>query len=199
MSCSTIKPIKALQALHDTPCAYFCSRFDQIHQLFHKILWINIILKSIKGYNSVKKFGKIMFISHNMDHNYQSINKIHSLFLKIEILISLKGHNSVEKFRTIRCASHNTAYTNFHQFVLKILNGNKILTSVKGHNSVENICISPYLHLSILMHLQNFIKIYQLVQKILSINKIATSMKGHNSEQSFKSTSCQYQCIYQIR
>ena len=82
--------IKALQALHETRhCAYFCcctcfgikninvtTRFDQFHQLFHKILSINIILKSIKGHNSVENFGKIMCISHNMDHIYQCINKI---------------------------------------------------------------------------------------------------------------------------
>ena len=52
------------------------TKFDQIHQLFHKIFSINIILKSIKGHNSVEKFGNIMFISHNMDHIYQCINKI---------------------------------------------------------------------------------------------------------------------------
>ena len=70
-------------------CAYFCcctcfgikninvtTRFDQIHQLLHKILSIDIFLKSIKGHNSVEKFGKIMCISHNMDHIYQCINKI---------------------------------------------------------------------------------------------------------------------------
>ena len=82
--------IKALQALHDSPplCLFLLLRlfwhkninvsirFDQIHQLFHKILSINIILKSIKGHNSVEKFGKIMRISHNMDHIYQCINKI---------------------------------------------------------------------------------------------------------------------------
>ena len=152
--------MKALQALRDTPpCAYFCcctcfgikninvtTRFDQLHQLFHKKL--NIILKSIKDHDSVGKFGKIMCISHNMDHVYQCINKISSksihffffFFLKFEILTSIKAHNSVEKFRKITCASHNTTYTNFikiHQFVLKILNGNKILTSIKAHNSVE--------------------------------------------------------------
>ena len=72
-------------------------------------------------------------------HKYNFI-KIHSLFLKMEILTSIKGHNSVEKFRKISCASHNTAYTKFHQnpfIFLKILNENKILTSIKGHNSVE--------------------------------------------------------------
>ena len=84
--------IKALHALHDIPplCLflllhmfwrkniYVTTRFDQIHQLFHKILSINIILKSIKGHNSVEKFGKIMCNSHNMDHIYvcQCINKI---------------------------------------------------------------------------------------------------------------------------
>ena len=64
--------IKPLQALHDTqPCAYFCcctcfgikninvsTSFDQIHQSFHKILSINIVLISIKGHNSVEKIGE---------------------------------------------------------------------------------------------------------------------------------------------
>ena len=90
--------IKALQALHDTPtlclfyfififfffcCIYFgikninvTTRFNQIHNLYTKILSINIILKSIKGHNSVEKFGKIMCTSHNMDHIFQCINKI---------------------------------------------------------------------------------------------------------------------------
>ena len=44
-----------------------------------------------------------MCISYNMDHyksmHKQNFIKIHSLFLKIEILTSIKGHNSVEKFR----------------------------------------------------------------------------------------------------
>ena len=82
--------IKALQALYDTPplCLFLLlhmfwhkninvtTRFDHFHQLFHKILSINIILKSIKGHNSVEKSGKTMCISHNMDHIYQCINKI---------------------------------------------------------------------------------------------------------------------------
>ena len=82
--------MEALQVLHDTPplCLFLLlhmfghkkninvtTRFDQIYQLFHKILSINIILKSIEGHNSVEKFGKIMYISHNMDHIYQCINK----------------------------------------------------------------------------------------------------------------------------
>ena len=82
--------IKTLQALHDTPPLRLFlllhmfwhkhinvpTRFDKIHQVFHKILSINIILKSIKGNNSVEKFGKIMCISHNLDHICQCINKI---------------------------------------------------------------------------------------------------------------------------
>ena len=102
--------------------AYVSARFVQIYQLLHKLLSINIILKSIKGHNSVEKFGNMICISHNMDHIYQCINKIikiHSLFLKIlrkiEILTSIKCHNSVEKFEKISCVSHNTAYTKFHQ------------------------------------------------------------------------------------
>ena len=65
----------------------------------------------------LKSPGKIMCISHNMDHIYQCINIIHSLFLKIlrktEILTSIKGHNSVEKLGKISCVSHNMAYTKF--------------------------------------------------------------------------------------
>ena len=92
-----------------------------------------------------------------MDHismHKQNLIKIHSLFLKIEILTPIKGHNFVEKFRKISCASHNTAYSSFIkilQFVLKILNGNKTLTSIKGHNFVENerkiLFNHPNLHL----------------------------------------------------
>ena len=74
-------------------CAYFCCcacfgikninvhvaiRFDQIHQLFHKLLSINIILKSIKGDNSVEKFGKIICISHNMDYIYHVVTILHT-------------------------------------------------------------------------------------------------------------------------
>ena len=95
----------------------------------------------------------------------QNFIKIHSLFLKIEILTSIKDHNPVEKFRKISCASHNTALQNFikiHQFVLEILNGNKILTSIKGHNSVEKlrkiICNCPYLHF---VNINAFTKFYQ--------------------------------------
>ena len=59
-----------------------------------------------------------MCISHNMDPismHKQNFIKIHSLFLKTEILTPIKGHNSVEKFRKISLASYNTAFTKFHQ------------------------------------------------------------------------------------
>ena len=46
-----------------------------VHQLCHKVLSINIILKSIKGHNFVEKFGKIMCISHNIDHIYKCIKR----------------------------------------------------------------------------------------------------------------------------
>ena len=116
-------------------CSYFCCcacfgikkyqciyQIWLIHQLFHKISSINIILKAIMGHNSVEKFRKIMCTSQNMDHiskHKQIFIKIHSLFLKIlrkvEILTSIKGRNSVENFRKISCVSHDTAYTKFHQ------------------------------------------------------------------------------------
>ena len=98
------------------------TRFDQIHQLFHKILSINIILKSIKGHNSVEKFGKAMCISHNMDDilyismHKQNFIKFLKILRKIEILTSIKGHNSVEKFLKILCVSQIAAYTKVHQY-----------------------------------------------------------------------------------
>ena len=66
------KKKKALHALHDTLPMYLflllrvfwhkniniSTKFDQIHQLFHKILSIKMILKSFKGHNSVEKSGK---------------------------------------------------------------------------------------------------------------------------------------------
>ena len=118
------KLIKALQALHDTcHCTYLCccTFWHEKYQIRSNPLIIsqdNIILKSIKGHNSVEKFRKIKGISHNMDHismHKQNFIKIHSLFLKTEILTPIKGHNSVEKFWKILRASHNTAYTKFHQ------------------------------------------------------------------------------------
>ena len=76
-----------------------------------------IIQKTIKGHNSVKKFGKIMCISNNMDHisiHKQNVIKIHQFFQKtlrkIEILTSSKGHNSVEKFGNV-----TILHTQFHQ------------------------------------------------------------------------------------
>ena len=92
----------------------------------------------------------------------QNFIKIHSLFLKIEILTSIKGYNSVEKFPKISSTSHNTAVTKFHQFVLKILNGNWILTSIKGHNSVKNwpklMCIRNNMNLGFI---NAYTKFYQ--------------------------------------
>ena len=159
---------------HD--CAYFCCckcfgrkisnvtiRFDQIHQLFHKILSINIILKSIKGHYSVEKFGKIMCISHNMDHismHKQNIIKFHSLFLKIEILTQSRATTLLKssgKFQVLVTILHTQNFIKILQFVLKILNGNKILTSIKGHNSVKN-----NLWLSIpFVNINAFTKFYQ--------------------------------------
>ena len=82
-----------------------------MHQLFQKILSVNINLKSIKGHNSVEKFGKIRCISHNMDHIY--INVL-TKFYQNPFIISKD------------------------QFVLKILNGNKILTSSRAITQLKN-------------------------------------------------------------
>ena len=56
---------------------------------------------------------------------------------------------------------HTQNFIKMHQFVVKILNGNKIMTSLKGHNFVEKLgkilCISNNMDL-----------IYQCIYKILS-------------------------------
>ena len=36
---------------------------------------------------------------------------------------------------------HTQNFIKIHQFVLKILNGNKILTSIKGNISIENLVV----------------------------------------------------------
>ena len=72
--------------------------FIKIHLLFLKILRKNEMLTPIKDYNSVEKFEKISYVSHNTDT--QNFIKIHQFVLKIlngnTILTSIKGHNSVE-------------------------------------------------------------------------------------------------------
>ena len=56
---------------------------------------------------------------------------------------------------------HILNFIKIHQFVLKVLNGNKILTSIKGHNFVEKqqklICDCPYLHF---VNINAFTKFY---------------------------------------
>ena len=141
--CGHAIQIKALQALHKIPPLFLflllhtfwhkninvTTRFDQIHQLFHKILSINIILNSIKVITCWKVWENNVYESQDGSYismHKQNVIEIYSLFLKTEILTSIKGHNSVEKFRKISCASHNTTLTliKIHQYVLKILNGN---------------------------------------------------------------------------
>ena len=115
---------------------------------------------------------------------------------------------SSEKFHVLVTILHTQNFIKIHQFVLKILNGNKILTSIKGHNcwkiTKNNFEIVLTYILSISMHLQNFIKIHQLVHKILSINEILSLIKGHNSVENEQKILLnqpnlhlgQYQCIY---
>ena len=46
--------------------------------------------------------------------------------------------------------------------------------------------------LSILMHIQNMIKIHQLIHKILSINKILMLIQGHNSVENLRKIKCNF-------
>ena len=55
-------------------------------------------------------------------------------------------------------------------------------------------------NLSILMHVQNLIKIHQLIHRILSINKFLRLIKGHNSVENKRKIKCNCQkldLIYQ--
>ena len=55
---------------------------------------------------------------------------------------------------------HTQNFVKIHQFVFKILNGNKIVTPIKGHNSVERKIIwnCPYLRV---VNINAFTKNYQ--------------------------------------
>ena len=80
---------------------------------------------------------------------------------------------------------HTQDFIKIHQFVLKIINGNKMLTSIKGHNSVEKImkmiCNCPFLHF---VNINAFTKFYQnpSTGPHDGLNKISTSIKGHENE-----------------
>ena len=136
--------------------SHFWILIDLIHYLFHKILSINIILKSIKGHNSVEKFGKIILrLSLSTFCQYQSIYKILSKsinwstrYMSInKISTSIKGHNTVENEGKILFEHPNlylvniNTYTKFDrnpQMNSQDIKHNKFLTLIKGHNSVKN-------------------------------------------------------------
>ena len=75
----------------------------EIHKLIHKILSINKILTSIKGYNSVKNLQKITCIRYNLDlvfinaytKFYQNSSICSEDIEEKHIFTSIKGHNSV--------------------------------------------------------------------------------------------------------
>ena len=76
-------------------------------------------------------------------------------------------------------------FVKFCQFVLKMLNGNKILTSIKGQISAKfcekMLGNNPKLDLVSDDVIQNLVRFCLLVLKILIGNKILMSNKGCNS------------------
>ena len=73
----------------------------------------------------------------------------------------------------------------FSQFVLKILNKNRILTSIKGSNSVANLQKTKIYNTNIDLVNDNVFTKFGLILSIrsqeLSKNQILTSIKGRNS------------------
>ena len=85
---------------------------------------------------------------------------------------------------------HMQNLAKFHQFILKILSGNKILISIKGHNSVKNLwklkCNNPNLDL---VNINAYAKFGQIpsirsqdIERKRNLTKIMNhQIKGHNS------------------
>ena len=72
---------------------------------------------------------------------------------------------------------HMQNYGKFHQFVLKILNGNEILTSLKGHNCVINL--QKLTHNNPDLGLANINAYAKFILRILSGNEILTKIMNH--------------------
>ena len=71
-----------------------------------------------------------------------------------------------------------------HQFVLKILSGNKILTRIKGHSSVVNkrklTCNNPNIDLFKVHAYAKFDQIPPICSQATEWNEILMIIKGHN-------------------
>ena len=171
--------------------------FIKIHSLFLKILRKIEFLTSIKGHNSVEKFGKIHVLVIIL--LTQNLIKIHQFVFKIlngnKILTSIKGHNSVEKWWKLICNCpylhfvHINAFTKFYQNPpigpqdnvnkRNLRHQPRAITLLKMKEKYCSI-IQIYI-LSMSTHIQDLTEIHKLIHKILSINKTLTSIKGHNS------------------
>ena len=125
---------------------------NKIHKLIHKILSINEILTSIKGYNAVKNWPNIMCIRNRMDlvfinayiKFYQNSSICSEDIEEKHIFTSIKGHKSViNEFSPFAIPNHSSPISmsmqslkKIGQKLLKLESGNDIFTSIKGHNSV---------------------------------------------------------------
>ena len=71
-----------------------------------------------------------------------SKNKIsHMKLQSLEMFKTTKDYGAswTLSFHVLVTILHTQNFIKLHQFVQKILNGNKILTSIKGHNSIEKV------------------------------------------------------------
>ena len=165
---------------------------------------MKFVKTSIKGHNSVEKFGKISCFSHYTA--YTNFIKIHRFGLKIlngnKILTSIQDHNSVEKDLKIIChcpyhilsiSMHLQNFIRIHELVHKILSINKILTSIKGHNSVENeqkiLFNHPNLHLVNINACKKSDRNPQINSQDIE-HKLLTSIKGDNSVKNWPKIMC---------
>ena len=110
---------------------------DMVHSFFLKILRKIEILTSIKGHNSIEKFGKISCVSHNTA--YTKFHQNPSICSQEEkhIFTSIKGHNSVfiNEYSPSAIPNHSSLISMFTQSLkkigqklLKLESGNEVLT-----------------------------------------------------------------------
>ena len=118
----------------------------------YQTLSINIILKSIKGHNSVKKFGKIICIrQYSSQHgSYTCISMHKQNCIKIH---QLKNNENlfviVLSYIFFSISMHLQNFTKILQFVHQILSINKLSTSL------ENFDRNPQINSQDIEHKQN--------------------------------------------
>ena len=114
----------------------------EISMYLHQTLSINIILKSIKGHNSVKKFGKIICIrQYSSQHGtYTCISMHKQNCIKIHQLKNNENLFIIVLSYIFSISMHLQNFTKkILQFVHQILSINKISTSLENFDRNQQI------------------------------------------------------------